>query len=162
RCGTTSIRCRRAARGGSPRRCGPRGVLLSRNDDARGALLRSSWQATGEAVIAERNTTIASKLISAAAFAGGLVGIAPLPACSGGGAALSGGLTARMDQPGASLNRAEALSLLNSYRSTQNAPALAADPALDATAQQLVVEYARSGQLPKLPAGAVGIRVSAG
>lgn len=105
---------------------------------------------------------IASKLIIAVAAA---LGIAALAGCSGGGGgggALSGGLTARMDQPGASLNRAEALGILNHYRATTGAAALNGDAALDATAQQLAASYARTGGLPKVPAGSVAMRVSAG
>ncbi len=85
-----------------------------------------------------------------------------LAGCSGGGAALSGGLTARMDQPGASLNRGEALGILNHYRATAGAGALTADAGLDSTAQGLAAAYAASGNAPALPAGAIGMRVSAG
>lgn len=67
-----------------------------------------------------------------------------------------------MDQPGASLNRAEALGILNHYRATTGAPALTTDAALDAMAQDLAAVYARSGTAPKLPAGVLGMRVSAG
>ncbi len=84
-----------------------------------------------------------------------------LAACSGGGAALSGGLTQRMDQPGANLNRGEALGILNHYRATVGAPALAADGGLDSTAQNLAAGYAKGTQ-PKLPAGAIAMRLSAG
>jgi uncharacterized protein YkwD len=67
-----------------------------------------------------------------------------------------------MDQPGASLNRAEALSILNAYRSTTGAPQLAGDASLDATAQSLAADYSRTGTPPRLPAGVAGMRVSAG
>lgn len=67
-----------------------------------------------------------------------------------------------MDQPGASLNRAEALGILNHYRATAGSPALAADAGLDTTAQKLAADYARTGQSPRLPAGALAIRISAG
>jgi uncharacterized protein YkwD len=75
---------------------------------------------------------------------------------------LSGGLTARMDQPGASLNRADALAILNDYRRTTGAAALKGDPLLDAMAQDLAAGYAQTGAPPALPAGIVAIRVSAG
>lgn len=102
---------------------------------------------------------IASKLIAAA----GLAALVVLGGCSGSMApGLSSGLTARMDQPGASLDRADALGILNAYRSTQGVAALAPDAGLDATAQTLAADYARSGQPPRAPAGSVGIRVSAG
>ena len=67
-----------------------------------------------------------------------------------------------MDQPGASLNRAEALSIVNHYRATVGAGALRADASLDATAQALAQQYASSGTSPQTPAGAVKIAVSAG
>jgi uncharacterized protein YkwD len=67
-----------------------------------------------------------------------------------------------MDQPGANLNRTEALGILNHYRSTAGAGALSADAALDSTAQTLAANYAASGTAPALPAGAVAMRVSAG
>lgn len=89
--------------------------------------------------------------------------LAILGACStGGGGALSPGLSARMDQPGAQLNRAEALGIVNSYRSTLGAAPLRADATLDAQAQALAQNYAGSGTSPKTPQGAVTIAVSAG
>jgi uncharacterized protein YkwD len=103
---------------------------------------------------------VITKLLTAALAA---IAIPLIAACSSGGSApLSGGLTARMDQPGASLNRAEALGILNHYRATTGASALVTDASLDATAQQLAADYARSGTAPVLPQGAVGMRVSAG
>jgi uncharacterized protein YkwD len=84
-----------------------------------------------------------------------------LAACMPSGG-LPGGLTARMDQPGARLDRAEALGILNAYRGTTGSAPLAADAGLDADAQSLAASYARSGTPPGLPAGALGIRVSAG
>jgi uncharacterized protein YkwD len=85
-----------------------------------------------------------------------------LSACSAGGGGLSAGLTARMDQPGASLNRAEALGIVNHYRSTVGSAALTADAGLDATAQKLAADYASSGAAPLMPEGAAAMRVSAG
>ena len=75
-----------------------------------------------------------------------LLGVVVLAACStgGGGAPLSQGLSQRMDSPGASLNRAEALGIL------------------DATAQALAQQYASTGTSPRMPAGAVTIASSAG
>ena len=109
-----------------------------------------------------KGRAIPTKLVSAAALAAALALSATLAACSSGPAALSSGLTARMDQPGANLNRAEALGIVNAYRSTAGSAALVADAGLDATAQSLAADYARTGTSPKLPAGAVGMRVSAG
>jgi uncharacterized protein YkwD len=93
-----------------------------------------------------------------------LLGVAVLAACStgGGGAPLSQGLSQRMDSPGASLNRTEAIGIVNSYRGTVGTGALRSDPGLDATAQALAQQYASSGTSPKTPAGAVTIAVSAG
>lgn len=84
-----------------------------------------------------------------------------LAACSGGGG-LSGGLTARMDQPGATLNRAEALGLINDYRRTTGAGSLAGDAGLDTAAQAMALDYARTGNVPGLPDGTIAVRVSAG
>ena len=84
-----------------------------------------------------------------------------LAACSSGGA-LSPGLAQRMDMPGAQLNRVEALGIVNNYRTTTGAGQLVEDAGLDATAQQLATQYAKSGKQPAKPAGAVQIRYSAG
>jgi uncharacterized protein YkwD len=84
-----------------------------------------------------------------------------LAACSGGGAPLSGGLTQRMDQPGANLNRGEALGIVNHYRATVGATALAADSGLDTMAQGLAANYAKGTQ-PRTPDGVVAMRLSAG
>lgn len=86
----------------------------------------------------------------------------PMTLAGCGGGALSGGLTQRMDQPGANLNRGEALGILNHYRATAGAGALTGDGGLDSTAQSLATAYAKSGNSPKLPDGAIAIRVSAG
>jgi uncharacterized protein YkwD len=90
-----------------------------------------------------------------------LVLLTGLAACSSGGA-LSPGLAARMDVPGAQLNRTEALGIVNNYRSTSGAAALSDDATLDATAQALAAEYAKTGKQPAKPAGAIQIRYSAG
>lgn len=96
------------------------------------------------------------RLAAAALLASAIAG------CSSGGAPLSSGLTARMDQPGANLNRAEAIGILNAYRTTTGSPALTADAGLDTSAQALAAAYAQSGTAPKMPEGAVAMRVSAG
>lgn len=88
-----------------------------------------------------------------------------LAGCSIGGGSPGGlhpGLTARMDQPGANLDRAGAIGLVNAYRASVGTGALAGDAALDTTAQALAAQYATTGTAPKLPAGAVAIRISAG
>lgn len=84
-----------------------------------------------------------------------------LAACSSGGA-LSPGLAARMDLPGAQLDRAEALGIVNHYRQTSGVPALTEDAGLDSTAQTLATQYMRSGKQPARPDGAVQVRYSAG
>ena len=86
-----------------------------------------------------------------------------LAACSpGGGQALSPGLTARMDQPGAQVNRVEALFLLNDYRRAQGATDLRGDTLLDQQAQAMAASYAQSGVAPALPGGVMSMRLSAG
>lgn len=89
---------------------------------------------------------------------------AALAGCSagGGGGALSAGLTQRMDTPGANLNRAEALGIVNHFRAASGSSQLTADAGLDATAQGLASAYAKSGTAPKSPAGSAGMRTSAG
>lgn len=96
------------------------------------------------------------KILAAAALA------ATLAACSGGGQQLSPGLTAPMNQPGAQLNRIEALFLLNDYRRQNGAADVRGDTILDSTAQTLANNYAKTGTRPALPNGAVALRVSAG
>lgn len=100
-----------------------------------------------------------------------LAAAAALAACSmgglaGGGAssagALSAGLSARMDQPGAQLNRAEAIGIINAYRATSGLPALTPDAALDGTAQALANQYAQTGTPPKTPQGLTVMKLSAG
>ena len=72
---------------------------------------------------------------------------AGLGACSmgGGGGQLSPGLSAPMNQPGARLNRVEALFLLNDFRRAQGAADVRGDTVLDNTAQTLAANYAKSG-----------------
>jgi hypothetical protein len=89
--------------------------------------------------------------------------IALLAACSmGGGAALSPGLTTPMNQPGAQLNRVEALFLLNDFRRSQGAADVRGDTLLDSTAQTLATNYSKTGAQPLLPPGALVMRLSAG
>jgi uncharacterized protein YkwD len=86
-----------------------------------------------------------------------------LAGCSmgGGGGALSPGLTARMDQPGAELNRGEALGIINHFRTATGAQPVVADSSLDASAQALVVQYIQTGSPPRQPQGTL-LRTSAG
>ena len=97
---------------------------------------------------------------SAKVAAVALLGVG-LAACSSG--ALSPGLVARMDQPGANLNRAEALGLINQYRATRGVPALDPDSALDAKAAALAGEYARTSSRPSVSDKTLArVRFSAG
>ena len=96
------------------------------------------------------------------------IGLA-LSACSFGGlggastgAALAPALSARMDQPGASLDRASAIGLINAYRATQGLAALTPDPALDGTAQALANQYAQTNTPPRTPQDLNGMKLSAG
>ena len=92
-----------------------------------------------------------------------------LAACSMGGStgggtaiALAPGLSARMDQPGASLDRVQAISIINAYRATNGLPALNPDAALDGTAQALANQYAQTGMPPSAPQGLTLVKLSAG
>lgn len=104
------------------------------------------------------------KLSSLALLLAAGLAAAALAGCSagGGGGALSAGLTQRMDQPGANLNRAEALGIVNHFRTASGSSQLTADANLDATAQGLASAYAKSGSTPKRPDGSIGMRTSAG
>ena len=97
---------------------------------------------------------LATSLVLAACSMGG---IAPTS-----GTALAPGLTARMDQPGASLDRAQAIGIINAYRATNGLPALTSDAALDGTAQALANQYAQTGTPPKTPQGLTVMKLSAG
>jgi uncharacterized protein YkwD len=85
-----------------------------------------------------------------------------LAACSTGGLGLSAGLSQRMDTQGAKLDRSTALGVVNQYRASVGAGALTEDAGLDATADQLVAQYSKSGTQPPKPAGVLDIRYSAG
>lgn len=90
-----------------------------------------------------------------------LVFIAALAACSA-PSGLAPGLTARMDAPGAQLDRREALKIINQLRVSRGAPALVADAALDQQAQTLAAGYATGGKGPKKPSDVNAMRLSAG
>ncbi len=95
----------------------------------------------------------------------GLAGGLTLAGCSsfgGGGIPLAPGLSARMDQPNAALDRASAIALVNSYRATLGVAPLTGDAGLDGTAQALVNQYAATGTPPKTPSGLAGMKLSAG
>ena len=91
-----------------------------------------------------------------------------LAACSMGGGgsgtaiALAPGLAARMDQPGANLDRAQAIAMVNAYRATNGLPALTPDAALDGTAQALANQYAQTNTPPRAPQDLTVMKLSAG
>jgi len=105
-----------------------------------------------------KSASALTRIALAAVLAGALA------ACSmgGGGGQLSPGLSAPMNQPGARLNRVEALFLLNDFRRSQGAADVRGDTVLDNTAQTLAAAYAKTGAQPALPPGAVVMRLSAG
>jgi uncharacterized protein YkwD len=76
--------------------------------------------------------------------------------------ALSSGLSARMDQPNATLNSQEAIGLVNAYRATRNMPPLVADAGLNGTAQALANQYAQTGVAPTKPQALAQMKLSAG
>lgn len=91
-----------------------------------------------------------------------LVAATALTACSGSVTPLAPGLTARMDQPGARLDRASAFGIMNHFRATRNAPALTDDAALDEKAQALAEQYAAASSPPAKPEGVADMRLSSG
>lgn len=102
------------------------------------------------------NTTVQNLTLKSAA----IVALLALSACSSPG--LPVGLTARMDQAGATLDRAEALSLINQFRSSRGVSPLHEDPALTNSAQQVAAQYASSGSRPGAPDSAQKVLYSAG
>lgn len=94
----------------------------------------------------------------------GLASAALLAGCVGGpsGGGLAPGLTQAINAPGVQMDRVAALSIVNQYRAVRGAAPLAADPGLDAQAQQLASQYAGSGTPPSKPAGVSAMRLSAG
>lgn len=112
-------------------------------------------------VVPPRCRGISLSVLAASGLVGLLVGGCS-PTASGGAGGLAPGLVARMDAPGATLDRAQALNIINAYRSTVGVRALSADARLDSLAQNLASQYASSGTPPSLPEGAVAMRLSAG
>ncbi|ODT71659.1 MAG: hypothetical protein ABS75_07525 [Pelagibacterium sp. SCN 63-23] len=84
----------------------------------------------------------------------------------GGGGTSAGALTpalsARMDQPNATLDSVQAINLINAYRATQNMPPLTADAGLNGTAQALASQYAQTNVAPTKPQALVQMKLSAG
>lgn len=75
---------------------------------------------------------------------------------------LSDGLTQRMDSSTAQLNSAEAIGIINHYRTTVGAAPLMEDPALSAQAKTIAASYAKTGRQVAKPEGTSEIRYSAG
>lgn len=87
--------------------------------------------------------------------------VATLAACAP-TTGLAPGLSARMDQPGATLDTGAALNIVNHYRQSVGKPPLTLDPALSSKASSLAEAYAASGQSPAKPSGSNEILTSAG
>jgi uncharacterized protein YkwD len=92
---------------------------------------------------------------------GVLAGCIGAPTVQQSSGALSPGLVASMDRPGAQMDRQTALGIINQYRATRGIAPLAADPALDQQAQSMASQYAQSGTPPRSPDGHE-MRLSAG
>jgi uncharacterized protein YkwD len=75
---------------------------------------------------------------------------------------LSDGLTQRMDSSTAQLNSAEAIGIINHYRTTVGVAPLMEDPALSAQAKTIAASYAKTGRQATKPEGTSEIRYSAG
>lgn len=90
-----------------------------------------------------------------------LFGTALLAACTG-STGLPPGLTARMDQPGAQLDRADAFNIINQFRSGKGVARVASDDSLNTTAQSLASSYAAKSAPPDAPANVKVVRFSAG
>ncbi|MCB1518839.1 MAG: CAP domain-containing protein [Hyphomicrobiaceae bacterium] len=90
----------------------------------------------------------------------GLVLLLGLAACSA--SSLPAGLSQRLDSPGAQLDRAEALRLVNQFRASRGAPPLVEDPTLNQQAQTLASQYAATNNQPARPNGVGAMHLSAG
>ncbi len=97
-----------------------------------------------------------------------LASVLVLAGCSsfGGGnaspGALAPALSARTDQPNATLASVQAITLINAYRATHNMPPLTADAGLNGTAQALANQYAQTNNAPTKPQALVQMKLSAG
>jgi uncharacterized protein YkwD len=122
---------------------------------ARDGRIVSPIPASNEGFARMMSFTTLARIALVAAFAATAAG------CSTGGQ-LSSGLTARMDQGGAQLNKAEAIGIINHYRSTVGVGPLTEDPVLSATAATMAAAYAKTGRQASKPDGTIEIRYSAG
>jgi len=105
--------------------------------------------------------TSSRALLTAAVIATVLAGCSSIGSPSS-PAALSAGLSARMDQPNAKLDSQQAINLVNAYRATRNMPPLVADAGLNGTAQALANQYAQTGAAPSKPQNLAQMKLSAG
>jgi Cysteine-rich secretory protein family len=94
-------------------------------------------------------------------FIPALLGTAALAGCTGAGD-LPAGLTARMDAPGALLDRTDAFAIINQFRAGKGVPTVTPDEALNTTAQALAVQYASKTTPPTAPGDVKVVRFSAG
>lgn len=99
----------------------------------------------------------------AARLTGAALLAAALAACSSTSVQpLAPGLTLPMNQPGAQLDRVQALFLLNDFRKQSGARELRGDTVLESAAQSLADTYAKTGVVPQVPANVLIMRTSAG
>ncbi|UYO00162.1 MAG: hypothetical protein KIT02_02735 [Devosia sp.] len=105
-----------------------------------------------------------NRIAALAVFIGLGAAIAGCSSMSGSSApaALAPALSARMDQPGAVLDRQQAIGLINAYRATRGAAPLTLDEGLSGTAQALVNQYAQTGNAPAKPQSLPQMKLSAG
>lgn len=100
-----------------------------------------------------------SRVVLALACVGGVAACSSSGPVSGG---LEPGLVAQVSTPGAQMDRGSALTIINQYRAVRGASALAADAGLDAQAQALAAQYARTGTPLAKPGDLAAMRLSAG
>lgn len=112
---------------------------------------------------------MSNRAVSLATAALSLAAVMVVAGCSsfgGGGsaspAALSPGLSARMDQPNAVLDTQQAIGLINAYRASRNLPSLTVDAGLNGSAQALANQYAQTNVAPGKPQALVQMKLSAG
>ncbi|NOZ32048.1 MAG: CAP domain-containing protein [Alphaproteobacteria bacterium] len=74
-----------------------------------------------------------------------LLALLVLAACTDNG--LAPGLTARLDSPGAEMDRSVAIGLINDLRAARGAEPVRLDPALNVEASKAAALYARSGSI---------------
>lgn len=108
--------------------------------------------------------TKSSSLMFAGLMLGAALAMAGCASFGGGSSpeALAPALSARMDQPNATLDTQQAIGLVNAYRATRNMPPLVADAGLNGTAQALANQYAQTNNAPGKPQALAQMKLSAG